>query len=119
MDPETDPLERGILIVAEGIFNCRWTAITLAVTKVLHGLIEQGAVIAEHPHGQHRLDHGGLPVAVGSGIKILDSGIEDLPKHLLKALLICFQAPGGGVSELPMLGLFLTPRTTLAHGFGG
>ena len=81
--------------------------VAFAVQVVVHGPLEHLPIVQEHAHRQHRLDHGGVPVAVGGGVEVLDDRIEHICEQVLELLLVavvptCIRVADdlGGVDEV-------------------
>lgn len=74
-------------------------AVSLACAGVGHCSIKHHAVVEVDSHGNHGLLHGGIPVAIGSGIEIFDEGIPELAQHLLELILIFLGPAIPSVSE--------------------
>ena len=63
-------------------------AVSLAVEKVIDPALVDRPVIEKDPHSHHSLNHGSIPITIGSRIKVLDDWIEHLAQHFCETLSI-------------------------------
>lgn len=57
------------------------SAVAFAFKVVVFCSVEHGAVIEEYAHGDHGLEHGCVPVAVGGWVEVFDDGVADFAEH--------------------------------------
>ena len=77
-----------LLTLARGLDVIDEPTVSFAVEKVINSSLVDGPVIEEDPHSHHGLDHGCIPIAIGSRIKVLDDREEDLAQHFGETLSI-------------------------------
>ena len=70
-----------LLALARGPDVIGEPAVSLAVEKVIDPSLVDGLVIEEDSHSHHGLDHGCIPIAIGSRIKVLDDWVENFAQH--------------------------------------
>ena len=67
-----------LLTLARGPDVIGEPAVSFTVEKVIDPALVDGPVVEEDSDPHHGLDHGCIPVAIGSRIKVLDDRIENL-----------------------------------------
>ena len=77
-----------LLTLARGPDVIGEPAVSFTAEKVIDPALVDGPVIEEDPYCHHGLDHGCIPIAIGSRIKVLDDRVENLAQHFCETLSI-------------------------------
>ncbi len=56
--------------------------------EILDRSIKHHSIVKINSHGEHRLDHGSIPVSIGSRMEVLNLWIENRSQHLGETVLI-------------------------------